>query len=166
MTRNLGREGYGLPCLLACLAFWAFDAPAGPERHALVATRENGTEIARIEVPEGTGWCVLWNHSVKGFPVADCYENRAGRMVLVWSHLPDFAAGLDHIPGRGRQVSDGQGGYYILDIDEAVPGDAYILRPGSRAVDHRLQVGDRIVSLSAVAPRERVRIALTRTNSP
>lgn len=115
-----------------------------------------------MPVPEGTGWCVLWHHSVKGFEVADCYENREGHMVLVQSHLPDFAAGLGHIPGRGRQVSDGQGGYFILDIDEPVPGDAYVLRPGIGKVDHRLQVGDTIVSLSAVAPRERVQIALTR----
>ncbi|KQI69351.1 hypothetical protein AN189_06495 [Loktanella sp. 3ANDIMAR09] len=127
---------------------------------ALVATRADGTEIARFDVADGTEWCVLWNHSVKGFPVSDCYENRAGRMVLVHAHLPDFAAGLDHIPGRGRQVTDGQGGYYILDINEPVPGNAYILRPGRGPVDHRLQVGDRVVSLSAVAPRERVRIAL------
>lgn len=128
----------------------------------LVATHEDGREIARLSVPEGTGWCVLWRHSVKGFEVSDCYENRQGRMVLVKSHLPDFAAGLGHIPGRGRQVSDGQGGYLILDIDEPVPGDAYILRPGLGPVDHRLQVGDTVVSLSAVAPRERVRISLTK----
>ena len=128
----------------------------------LVASREDGSEITRLSVPQGTGWCVLWRHSVKGFEVSDCYENRAGRMVLVKSHLPDFAAGLGHIPGRGRQVSDGQGGYFILDIDEPVPGDAYVLRPGLGPVDHRLQVGDTVVSLSAVAPRERVRIALIR----
>lgn len=127
----------------------------------LVATlAEDGTEIARLNVPDGTGWCVLWRHSVKGFDVSDCYENRGGRMVLVQSHLPDFAAGLGHIPGRGEQVSDGEGGYFILNIDEPVPGDAYILRPGLGPVDHRLQVGDRIVSLSAIAPRARVRIAL------
>ncbi|WP_231592363.1 DUF1850 domain-containing protein [Pelagovum pacificum] len=136
-------------------------APAGAD--ALTATLEDGTEIARFEVPEGGEWCVLWNHSVKGFPVSDCYENQAGRMVLVDAHLPDFAAGLDHIPGRGRQVTDGQGGYFILDINEPVPGNAYILRPGAGPVDHRLQVGDSIVSLSAVAPRQRVRIALKRT---
>ena len=68
----------------------------------LLATRESGEEIARFEVPEGGRWCVLWHHTVKGFEVSDCYQNRNGHMVLVWSHLPDFAAGLDHIPGRGR----------------------------------------------------------------
>jgi hypothetical protein len=103
----------------------------------------------------------LWRHSVQGFEVSDCYENRGGQMVLVRAHLPDFAAGLDHIPGRGRQVSDGHGGYWIEDIDEVVPGGAYVLRPGGPEVDHRLRVGDRVVSLSAVAPRARVRIALT-----
>jgi hypothetical protein len=126
----------------------------------LVATREDGLEIARLPVPEGEGWCVLWHHSVQGFEVADCYENRGGHMVLVRSRQPDFAAGLGHIPGRGRQVSDGQGGYWILDIDEPVPGDAYVLRPGASPVDHRLRVGDTVVSLSAAAPRARVRIAL------
>lgn len=149
------RTGGGLAALLLLLACPA--AGAGE----LIATREDGTEIARLPVAEGAGWCVLWHHSVKGFEVADCYENRGGAMVLVSAHLPDFAAGLDHIPGRGRQVSDGQGGYFILDIDEAVPGNAYVLRPGAGSVDHRLQVGDRIVSLSAVAARERVRIELT-----
>jgi hypothetical protein len=143
------------------LLFWLL-LPVCAGADALTATREDGTEIARLNVPVGTGWCVLWNHSVKGFPVADCYENQDGRMVLMHAHLPDFAAGLDHIPGRGRQVTDGQGGYFILDINEPVPDNAYILRPGAGTVNHRLQVGDTIVSLSAVAPRERVRIALTR----
>ena len=143
-------------------------SPVASLADVLVATREDGTDIVRLDVPQGTGWCVLWHHSVQGFEVSDCYENRGGRMVLVYAHLPDFAAGLDHIPGRGRQVSDGQGGYLILDIDEPVPGDAYILRPGAGIVDHRLQVGDTIVSLSAVAANERVRIALegTSTNGP
>lgn len=149
-----GWLGGGLAALLLSVA-----PPALAE--VLVATRENGEEIARFPVPDGGGWCVLWRHSVQGFEVSDCYENRGGDMVLTWSHLPDFAAGLDHIPGRGRQVSDGRGGYFILDIDEPVPGNSYVLRPGTGPVDHRLRVDDRTVSLSAVAPRERVRITLT-----
>lgn len=143
------------------LLLFVMVASGAVQAGTLVATLEDGTQIARLPVPDGSGWCVLWNHSVRGFEVADCYENRGGQMVLVRAHLPDFAAGLDHIPGRGRQVSDGQGGYWILDIDEVVPGNAYFLRPGHAAVDHRLEVGDTIISLSAVAPRARVRIELT-----
>lgn len=145
--------------LLALLVF-----PTASIGETLTATRvDDGVEIARFDVPEGSGWCVLWHHSVEGFEVSDCYENRKGRMVLVWSHLPDFAAGLGHIPGRGEQVTDGAGGYLILNIDEPVPQNAYILRPGLGPVDHRLRVGDQTISLSAVAPRERVRIALRGT---
>ena len=147
--------------LLALLLLTSFGARADTLSATVVS---DGTEIARFEVDKGTGWCVLWHHSVQGFPVTDCYENRDGRMVLVKSHMPDFAAGLGHIPDRGRQISDGQGGYWVLDIDEPVPGDAYILRPGRGIVDHRLQVGDRVVSMSAVAPRARVRIALTESD--
>ena len=128
----------------------------------LVVSHFDGRVIARVAAPEGTGWCILWNHSVKGFPVSDCYENRAGRMVLVNSQQPDFAAGLGHIPGRGRLESDGKGGYRILDINEPVPGDAYVLRPGAGAVDHRLMIDGTVLSLSAIAPRARIRIALVR----
>ncbi|WP_375263014.1 DUF1850 domain-containing protein [Palleronia sp.] len=133
-------------------------APVGASE--LTARLDDGTEIARLPVAQGAGWCVLWRHSVQGFEVADCYENRDGRMVLVKSHQPDFAAGLGHIPGRGRQVSDGEGGYWILDIDEPVPGGAYVLRAGSMAVDHRLRTEDAEVSLSQQAEHRRVHIAL------
>lgn len=155
------RIGGGLCALLLCLSATAAQA------ETLTATQiDTGRILAVFDVPQGAGWCILWHHSVQGFEVADCYENRDGRMVLVRAHLPDFAAGLDHIPGRGRQISDGHGGYWIEDIDEAVPGNAYVLRPGAGFVDHRIRMGATEVSLSAQAPRARVRIALTGENKP
>ena len=147
---------------LVALLFLTVPASAG----TLTATLDDGTELARMTVPDGSGWCVLWHHSVAGFEVSDCYENRDGRMVLVRSHQPDFAAGLGHLPGRGRQVTDGTGGYWILDIDEPVPGDGYVLRPGGPAVDHRLRSGTREVSLSALAPRKRVHLTLEEGSKP
>lgn len=152
-------EGVASALLLAALTL-----PLRAE--TLVALHENGEEIVRFDVPQGEEWCVLWHHSVKGFEVSDCYQNRDGNMVLVWSHLPDFAAGLDHIPGRGQQISDGQGGYIIKEINEPVPGNAYVLRPGAGFVDHRFAFGDRTVSLSAVAAHERVTITLIEKNVP
>lgn len=152
MTRHW--EG-GLCALLLTTATTFVDA------ETLTATRiDTGAILASFEVADGDGWCVLWHHSVQGFEVSDCYENRDGRMVLVSAHLPDFAAGLDHIPGRGIQVSDGNGGYFIEGINEAVPNNAYVLRPGAGLVDHRISFGATQISLSKVAPRERVRIAL------
>jgi len=76
-----------------------------PAAHAetLFVLRETGEEIALLDVRDGTEWCVSWHHSVEGFEVSDCHGNLCGHMVPVWSHLPDFAAGLDHISGRGRR---------------------------------------------------------------
>ncbi|ALM51519.1 DUF1850 domain-containing protein [Halomonas huangheensis] len=104
----------------------------------LQVTAEDGVALISVPMPEGAGWCLAWNHSVEGFEVLDCYRNVSDNMVLERSHLPDFAAGLDHVLGRGRQVSDGEDGYWIEDIDEPVPGNRYRLRVGAMRVDHRL----------------------------
>jgi hypothetical protein len=155
----ISRSGGWLIATLLSLSTAAVNA------ETLTATQvDTGRTLAVFNVPEGAKWCILWHHSVQGFEVSDCYKNSNGIMVLVRSHLPDFAAGLDHIPGRGRQVSDGQGGYWIEEIDEAVPGNSYIMRPGAGIVDHRIRMGATEVSLSAIAPRARVRISLTGTN--
>ncbi|WP_136248304.1 DUF1850 domain-containing protein [Halomonas borealis] len=140
MTEGRARRLAPLPWLALALGLASMAPPAlaACPSHELRVLGAEGRMLARLPMPEGAGWCLAWNHSVEGFPVHDCYRNVAGRMVLQRSHLPDFAAGLDHIPGRGRQVSDGHGGYWIEDIDEAVPGDAYRLRVGAMRVDHRL----------------------------
>ncbi|MFS4438425.1 DUF1850 domain-containing protein [Paracoccaceae bacterium GXU_MW_L88] len=127
---------------------------------ALTVTLDDGQRLAAIDMPEGAGWCILWRHSVQGFEVEDCYENQGGAMVLTRARLPDFAAGLDHIPGRGRQVSDGQGGYWIEEIDEPVPGNAYVLRPGRPAVDHRIAAEGVTLSLTAASEHRPVTLAL------
>ena len=152
------RRALGPAALLLCLLIPVSGLAAAEgwlEVHA-----DDGRLIASLPMPEGEAWCLEWNHSVAGFPVQDCYRHREGRMVLERSHLPDFAAGLDHIPGRGRQVSDGEGGYWIEEIDEPVPGNRYHLRVGSPEVNHRLLHEGRRLSLSDRAAGERVTIHL------
>ncbi|MCE8017665.1 DUF1850 domain-containing protein [Halomonas sp. MCCC 1A17488] len=143
---------------------------------AVTAKAEDGASLAvldaagdtLVEVPlePGMRWCLGWNHSVKKFPVLDCYRYHQGRMVLERSHQPDFAAGLGHTLGRGEQVSDGEGGYWIENIDEPVPGDRYVLRVGSPSVDHRLlwqdDGGEYRISLSGLAAGERVTLQLNK----
>ncbi|MCG6659125.1 DUF1850 domain-containing protein [Halomonas campisalis] len=151
-------------CLL-CLAVGsaaalAADAPPADRPAWLEVHRDDGRVIASLPVAEGEAWCLEWNHSVTGIRVQDCYRNRAGQMVLERSHQPDFAAGLGHVPGRGRQVSDGEGGYWIEDIDEPVPDNRYRLRVGSPEVDHRLLHDGHRLSLSDQAAGERVIIQL------
>ena len=138
------------------------------ERYGQSASTNTSRLIAAIPMPEGEGWCVKWRHSVARFLVLDCYRNVAGQMVLERSHQPDFAAGLGHTPGRGVQVSDGEGGYWINRIDEPVPGNGYVLRVGAMRVDHRLiwprQRATETFSISKHAAGERVIIRLQRTD--
>ena len=164
-VRRLNAGRAWLPALLLCVGLAAgapaAGAPAALADEARLEVLDAGGErLVSVPTPEGEGWCLEWNHSVEGFAVLDCYRHRDGRMVLRRSHLPDFAAGLDHIPGRGRQVSDGEGGYWIEDIDEPVPGNAYRLRVGAMRVDHRLVIDGSRTSLSRLAANERVTIRL------
>lgn len=149
-----------LPALLLCAGLVLAGPVAGQDKARLVVSNETGEPLVTLPMAEGEGWCLEWNHSVEGFAVLDCYRHSDGRMVLERSHLPDFAAGLDHVPGRGRQVSDGEGGYWIEDLDEPVPGNAYRLRVGGPAVDHRLVVDDTRISLSRLAADQPVTVRL------
>ena len=126
----------------------------------LVVTGADGGEVTRISLADDPHWHLAWNHSVTGVLVRDFYTYRNGSMVLTHSHTPAFDAGLGHIPGRGRSESDGDGGYWIRDLDEPVPGDGYWLRVGSERVAHTLVHGSQRVNLSAVAAGTRVRISV------
>jgi hypothetical protein len=131
---------------------------------------EQGDRLVDISAPPGMRWCIEWNHSVEKFPVLDCYQNADGVMQLERSHQPDFAAGLGHTIGRGEQVSDGEGGYWINAIDEPVANNRYVLRVGSNAVNHRVVWQDgnerHDVSLSALAAGQRVTVQVVESAPP
>ncbi len=130
----------------------------------LTVVTEQGDTLVDAAAPEGSRWCIQWQHSVEHFTVLDCYRNAAGTLLLERSHQPDFAAGLGHIFGRGEQVSDGEGGYWINAINEPVANNRYVLRVGSEAVNHRVMWPDGehpTVSLSERAAGQRVTIALS-----
>lgn len=153
-----------VPPLAALLLYLTLLASAvahgAAETPYLVVRDAEGTALVRIALDEDPGWHLAWRHSVTGILVRDFYELRNGTMVLTQSHTPAYDAGLGHIPGRGRAESDGAGGYWIRDIDEPVPGNAYALRVGSERVGHTLVHGGRRVNLSELAAGERVRIAV------
>jgi hypothetical protein len=133
---------------MLCVAWCAGLAHAGPA--ALEVLDASGAVTMRFPIVAGQRWCLLWNHSVAGFTVRDCFAWRPPQLVLIDSHQPDFAAGLGHVAGRGVQRSDGMGGYLIENIDQPIDGNRLRLRVGSRRVDHRIELGDTLHSLSAV----------------
>lgn len=92
-----------------------------------------GTRIAAHPLPV----CLVWNHSVTGGLVADCFTVQDGVLVLDRAYLHDFAAGLGEVQGRGHLRPDPRGGYWIDDIAEPLPNGLH-LRIGGPGVAHRL----------------------------
>lgn len=161
MAARETREGPHRAPLLALLyltlLFGAARAQAAPY---LVVTGADDRELVAIPLAADPAWHLAWRHSVTGILVRDFYAYENGTMTLTRSHTPAFDAGLGHIPGRGRVESDGRGGYWILDLDEPVPGNGYWLRVGSERVAHTIVHGETRVNLSELAAGERVRVAV------
>ncbi len=106
-----------------------------------------GERLMAVDLPADGRWCLVWNHSVTGIEVADCFRAEAGGMVLESSRQPDFAAGLGDVPGEGRVRALETGGYLIEGLSRPVPEAGLALRRGGPAVAHRLRVGDAILPL-------------------
>lgn len=148
--------------VLICSFFaWFQSAHAASSTFQLKVIGEQGEQLHSITLGSNDSWCLLWNHSVAGFLVSDCFVNQGARMLLYSSHQPDFAAGLGYLEGRGVMLSDPRGGYLISDINEPVPGNALTLRVGSHTVNHRLVHDGKEISLSEIAAGQRVTLRLT-----
>lgn len=133
-------------------------AYADPGQGKLLVVDVGGEQFAELAMAVGDRWCLVWNHSVTGFEVSDCFVLSAQAMLLESSRQPDFAAGLGHVEGRGTLRADGSGGYLIEGINEPLPGNVLRLRVGSEAVDHRIEHPRGTLRLSAESPHRRVEI--------
>ncbi len=145
--------------ILLLLGTPALAAANGSEPYLVVRGADHAV-LARVPLAHAPEWHIEWRHSVSGVRVRDFYAYRNGTMLLTRSHTPAFDAGLGHLPGRGRAESDGAGGYWILDLDEPVPGNAYALRVGGPAVGHTLVHASGRMNLSELAAGTRVRIGI------
>lgn len=109
----------------------------------------------RYPVKNGERIELTWVHSVSSIPVREVFEVRDGRLWLMETHNPWFAAGLGEIAGRGRTVADPDHGIAIVDINE--DADGMILRIGSPGIHHTLLINKNICDLSRLAPHKRAR---------
>jgi hypothetical protein len=126
----------------------------------LVVETPAGLAVGEMPFDPGQEICLTWAHSVTGGPVADCFDNKDGTLTLSRSYLHDFAAGLGEVAGRGTLRTAPGGGYWIDDINEAIPGNALRLRVGAPRVGHVLTDGRTRLNLSARAAGARVILRL------
>jgi len=144
--------------LLTCFGLAAAPCVA---QGVLVVETPAGLVLGQLPFEPGQEICLRWSHSVTGGPVADCFANKDGTLRLNRSYLHDFAAGLGEVAGRGTLRSASGGGYWIEDINEAIPGNALRLRVGAPRVGHVLIDGTTRLNLSARAAGARVILRLT-----
>jgi len=149
-------------CYLAGALLWGvLPLAAGAQSPApwqLSVSDSSQTTLVDIQLPEEGRWCLVWNHSVQGFTVTDCFRMQNGRLMLDSSHTPDFAAGLGYTSGRGTLESEDKHGYRIVDMQVPIPNNRLSLRVGSPSVNHRIEVGPRLISLSDLAADQLVEI--------
>lgn len=150
--------------LVGILPWGIFPLAATAESGAaweLVVTDRDQMPLTRISLPAGGHWCLVWNHSVQGFAVIDCFRVTGERLTLDSSQTPDFAAGLGYIAGRGTLESDDRHGYRIVEMNVPIAQNTLRLRVGSESVNHRIRVDSHTVSLSQLAADQPVSIRLT-----
>jgi hypothetical protein len=150
----------GRPVLVALLAAASFSASPLWAHDALVVETRKGVLIGELPFDDGQEICLSWAHSVTGGAVADCFENKDGKMVLTRSYLHDFAAGLGEVAGRGTLRSAPEGGYWIDSINEPIAGNALDVQVGAPRVNHKLRGQHSILHLSAMAAGSRLTLRL------
>jgi hypothetical protein len=138
-----GRAGRSLAAALALLLAGAAAGQAA-DGTGLVVVDDGGRMIGTYALGPDRRWCLVWNHSVAGSEVADCFRIEdgiaGGRIILETSRMADLAAGLGESPGA-QIVPDGTGGYLVAGIERPIPAGGLVLRRAGPAVDQRLRIG-------------------------
>lgn len=148
--------------LIGTFLFLLASAALASPTYSFQVVAKDQQVLLNFPLNEQESWCLVWNHSVAGFVVEDCFSVVAGQWILNSSHQPDFAAGLGHTLGRGKQLSDGAGGYLIEGMAVEISGNQMVLRVGSLAVNHRFDYRQTTISLSELAAGQRVTLKLLR----
>ena len=161
MFPRFRKRAWGLFGSLLCMLVPVVAASEVRSPWVLTIIGDDRNPLARVSLPASGRWCLVWNHSVQGFPVTDCFRVGGGQLFLDSSQTPDFAAGLGYTAGRGVLKSDNQHGYRIVDMNVPIPNNILRLRVGSLSVNHRIRADSHTISLSHLAANERVEICLT-----
>ncbi|NED99704.1 DUF1850 domain-containing protein [Phytoactinopolyspora halotolerans] len=136
-------------------------ALAWPVWPALSIAPDGGT-AGYVRLDDGEAFGLTFVHSVDHLPIQDWYHVEDGRIVQDSTRLVQFGAGMGHMPGVGTGHDAGDW-WEIRGLEREI-GDL-VLRVGSAAVDHRLQVGDTHVALSRCWERQRVTVRPVRVST-
>ncbi|OQY58656.1 MAG: hypothetical protein B6245_10700 [Desulfobacteraceae bacterium 4572_88] len=138
--------------LLAQATGWAGD----PAPHLLVRDYVSQKILLDLPVRYGDSFTIRYIHSVDISPVFEVFRIEKGTgLVLEETYFRMFGAGMGHWQGHGILTHDGTW-TRIQDINDKV--GRFILRVGSKGVDHTILFGEQAINLSDIAAGRRVEI--------
>ncbi len=136
--------------------FWAaVMAPGGLELQ--VAPVKGGPPLLVLPLMPGERFTLHYYHSVENAPIWEEHSlDKKGRIYIEEERYLKFGAGMGRMPGVGRMVR--REPYEVIE-DMHMPTGNFVLRIGSRGVDHTVIWRGTATNLSAVAPHQAVQFS-------
>jgi hypothetical protein len=151
----LGAAGLALTLFTAGLL-----APGGLELQ--VVPVKDGSPLLVLPLEPGERFTLHYYHSVENAPIWEEHSlDETGRIYIEEERYLKFGAGMGRMPGVGRMVR--REPYEVIE-DMHMPTGDFVLRIGSRGVDHSIIWRGTTTNLSAVAPHQAVRFSARTVN--
>ena len=143
----LGVAGLALTLFVAGLL-----APGGLELQ--VVPVKGGPPLLVLPLEPGERFTLHYYHSVENAPIWEEHSlDDTGRIYIEEERYLKFGAGMGRMPGVGRMVR--REPYEVIE-DMHMPTGDFVLRIGSRGVDHTVIWRGTATNLSEVAPHQAV----------
>jgi hypothetical protein len=115
---------------------------------------KGGQPLLVLPLEPGERFTLHYYHSVENAPIWEEHSlDETGRIYIEEERYLKFGAGMGRMPGVGRMVR--REPYEVIE-DMHMPTGDFVLRIGSRGVDHTIIWRGAATNLSAVAPHQAV----------
>ena len=139
------------------LTLLAFALLAGDGLELKIAPVKGGPPLLVLPMEPGERFTLHYYHSVENAPIWEEHSlDEKGNIYIEEERYLKFGAGMGRMPGIGRMVR--RGPYEVIE-DMHMPTGDFILRIGSRGVDHTVIWRGLSTNLSSVAPHQAVRFS-------
>lgn len=141
--------------LIVAFLLVSWRLPGGLE--LIVTPIKGGPPLLAVPLQPGERFTIHYYHSVENTPIWEEHSlDATGRIFIEEERYLKFGAGMGRMPGVGRMVRRGE--YEVIENMHMPTGD-FVLRVGSRGVDHTVIWRGRSKNLSAVAPHVAVQFS-------
>ena len=155
MTNSSRRLFLGAAGVALTLFVGGLLAPGGLELE--VVPVKDGPPLLVLPLEPGERFTLHYYHSVENAPIWEAHSlDETGRIYIEEERYLKFGAGMGRMPGVGRMVR--REPYEVIE-DMHMPTGDFVLRIGSRGVDHTVIWRGTATNLSAVAPHQAVRFS-------